>query len=56
MCMGTDAAADCTAGRCRFQEEVEEEGRRRAEEEKLERGFSPLDDLPPRFPFHGEPE
>jgi hypothetical protein len=28
MCRGTDAAADCTAGRCRFQEEVEEQARR----------------------------
>lgn len=24
MCSGTDSAADCTAGRCRFQEEIEE--------------------------------
>lgn len=36
MCTGTDSAADCTAGRCRFQEEIEEEGRRRAEELEFE--------------------
>lgn len=37
MCMGTDSAADCTAGRCRFQEEIEAEGRVRAAELEEER-------------------
>lgn len=45
MCMGTDSAADCTAGRCRFQEEIEAEGRARAaelaEEARINRALAP---------------
>jgi len=37
MCMGTDSAADCTAGRCRFQEEIEAEAATQRSRDDIER-------------------
>lgn len=45
MCSGTDSAADCARGQCRFQAEIEEEGRRRnaelEEERRINDGLAP---------------
>lgn len=46
MCKGTDAETDCTAGRCRFQDEIEAEAAVRNAELEEERRIN--DALRPR--------